>query len=395
MMKKLLFAALSLLLAQTSVLADNPNAYFSAVCPSGQTLFYSIDANGRGASVTWPNFEDGDYWAGYTKPSGRIVIPDSVTWVYEGVAHTYPVYCVGQNCFNGCTGITTVVFPETIIAFEPSAFAGCTSMDSIIMPQVPPEVFAGQPIGMSDSAAFYIPCGTWQAYYDAHYNQIHTSTSYPPCLEPEADVTLTHLPDNPEQGDNFFITPGVRDYVRCDSVAMIYAQANYPYQFDHWSNGSTKIADTLIVTHDMTLTAFFRLADYEITAVVMPEGTGTVSGTGTYTYNETAILTANPAEGYHFARWEDYSTDNPREYLVDGDRQVIAYFAEGVGINDVDESLLRIFVDGNRIVVEGAEGKEVRIYSADGKQMKNDNLPTGVYLVQVGTLPAYKVMVKN
>ena len=389
-------------MAQTIVLAQNPYAYFTYVCPTGQTLYYSLDANGRGASVTWPNYSDGDYWYGYEKPTGRVVIPDTVSWTYEEegvgmVTHYYPVFNVGQNCFNGCTGITAVVFPETITAFEPSAFAGCTSLDSIFMPQVPPEVFAGQPIGMSESAAFYIPCGTWQAYFDAHYNNIHTGSAYPPCLEPEAEgVTLTLLSDNEEMGMPYFYTPGVTNYVRCDSVAMVSAEAYYPYQFDHWSNGSTKIADTLFVSHSMTLTAYFTLAEYTIEGVSYDTSMGIVTGSGTYSYNEVATLTAVPNEGYHFVRWDDYNTDNPRQYVVNGDRTFTAFFAEdSVGIGDVDVNKVLVRIEGRRIEVEGAEGQEVRIYSADGKTVRNENLRTGAYLVQVGSSPAIKVIVKE
>lgn len=392
-MKKLFFAAM-LLVAPIMLLAQNPYAYFSAVCPSGQTLYYGVDPNGRGANVTWPNFADGDYWAGYTKPSGDVVIPDSVTWEYDDSSYVFPVYSVSQNCFNGCTGITSVVFPETVIAFEPSAFTGCTSLDSIFMPQVPPELFAGQPTGMSSNAAFYIPCGTYQAYYDAHYNQITTGQIFVPCYEPEAeDLTLTLLSNNPEYGEPTIITKGVNNYVRCDSIAVIYADEAWHYTFDHWSNGSTQICDTLYLDRDSTLTAYFVPSEYTLTVRANSDSRGTATGSGVYTYLDTAELRATAYDGYHFVRWNDNNTENPRLYVVTDDAEIIAYFEEGAGIEDIDASNVRVFARGNRIVVEGGDGMNVDIYSVDGRRVSNGNLPTGVYLVKVGNLPIRKVLV--
>jgi hypothetical protein len=51
-------------------------------------------------------------------------------------------------------------------------------------------------------------------------------------------------------------------------------------------------------------------------------------------------------------------------------------------------------------VVQGATGKEMRVFDLTGREVMNSTrngetlvLPTGVYLVKVGTLPARKVLV--
>ena len=396
-MKKIAYVVLTMVLLPMALKAQNPYAYFTYVCPSGQTLWYSIDANGRGASVTWPHHVDGNFYYGHTKPSGRVVIPDTVRWTYEGTTHVYPVYGVLQNCFNGCTGITTVVFPETVTAFEPNAFAGCTSLDSIIMPTVPPVIYAGQPIGMSDSANFYIPCGTWQAYYEARYYTLHNGgMGHPLCLEPAAEgVSLTLLSDNSEMGVAEFYTPGVIDWVRCDSVAMIYATPMEHYAFDHWSNGSTKVADTLYITSDSVITAYFVVGHHSVEVSSQNEERGTVKGSGSYPYLDTIEIKAIPNPGYHFDHWNDGNTDNPRTLVVDRDYRFMAFFAEGdpTGIRDAVSSDIRIHVADGRIVVEGADGKEVKVFAVDGKQVPNVNLIPGAYMVKVGNLPIRKVVV--
>ena len=64
-----------------------------------------------------------------------------------------------------------------------------------------------------------------------------------------------------------------------------------------------------------------------------------------------------------------------------------------VGIDEVEGQGVRIHSVGNTIVVEGAEGKEVRVYDMMGREVRNEALPAGVYMVRVGDLPARKVVV--
>lgn len=63
-------------------------------------------------------------------------------------------------------------------------------------------------------------------------------------------------------------------------------------------------------------------------------------------------------------------------------------------VEPLDENLsVRIFAAGGRIHVSGADGMKVGIYDIIGRQVANNNLPNGVYLVRVGDLPARKVVV--
>ena len=58
-----------------------------------------------------------------------------------------------------------------------------------------------------------------------------------------------------------------------------------------------------------------------------------------------------------------------------------------------DASPVSITVRNGRIIVEGAPGDTVRIYDMMGREVPNKAVPTGVYLVKVGTRPAQKVVV--
>ncbi len=113
-MKRHILIAVLLAVGIQSVFA----ADFSSVSPSGHTLYYNInDANFHTLTVTYPAAN----WVGYTKPTGTLIIPDTV--VYLGV--TYTVDIIGEDAFNGCSGITGVNLPNTLLIIENNAFYHC------------------------------------------------------------------------------------------------------------------------------------------------------------------------------------------------------------------------------------------------------------------------------
>ena len=89
---------------------------FSAVAPSGQTLYYKI-VNG-GAQVTSQN--DG-YFNYTTFPTGDLTIPSSVT--YNGI--TYSVTSIGHRAFARCGSLTSVTIPNSVTSIGERAFGDC------------------------------------------------------------------------------------------------------------------------------------------------------------------------------------------------------------------------------------------------------------------------------
>lgn len=52
---------------------------FSAVCETGQTLYYNIiDADNHYVALTCPGEVGYNGWEGFTKPTGNIILPESV-----------------------------------------------------------------------------------------------------------------------------------------------------------------------------------------------------------------------------------------------------------------------------------------------------------------------------
>ena len=102
---------------------------FSAISPSGQTLYYYINYSG-GVSVTYPGTSAHSPWTGYTRPTGALIIPSTVT--YGGT--TYSVTSINYYAFQYCSGLTSITIPNSVTSIEDLAFYGCSSLTSLAIP---------------------------------------------------------------------------------------------------------------------------------------------------------------------------------------------------------------------------------------------------------------------
>ncbi len=118
---------------------------------------------------------------------------------------------------------------------------------------------------------------------------------------------------------------GGGSYPLGDSVT-IEAVPNAGYEFLQWHDSITDNPRDILFTQDTTFTAYFGLAEYTITTVVSPEGTGTVTEGGIYHYGDTITLVAVADSSYLFLRWDDGNTENPRDVIVTQSATFIAYF---------------------------------------------------------------------
>ncbi len=204
--------------------------------------------------------------------------------------------------------------------------------------------------------------------------------------------TVTVLVDNPATGS---IT-GSGVYEDGSSVTITAFPAD-GYRFDHWSTGSIDNPYTLTVTSDTTITAFFEeIETHTVTVLVDDPATGSVTGGGVYEEGSSVTITAYPADGYRFDHWSTGSTDNPYTLTVTNDTTIICYFVSNggtQGIGEAGEDDVRISMYNGRIFVEGITNEEVRVYDITGRITNNRVLPSGVYIVKIGQLPARKVVV--
>lgn len=81
-------------------------------------IYYNKNSVGRSVSVTCKGSSPYDYANEY---SGAVTIPASVT--YSG--KTYSVTSIGSYAFEDCSGLTSVVIPNSVTSIGRYAFYGC------------------------------------------------------------------------------------------------------------------------------------------------------------------------------------------------------------------------------------------------------------------------------
>ena len=317
-MKKWVFMSLYLLALLFLAPTSSCLAYdFSAVAPSGQTLYYNI-SNGT-AMVTYEvNLWESGHSIRYTTfPSGELVIPDTVT--NNGIA--YPVTAIDWEAFYGCSGLTSVVIPNTVYYIGPSAFEGCsgvtsmtipesatyitsaafancTGLTSIVLPNsmltIASDLFSGctnltsVTIGSAltriESYAFndcvnltsvYLLCNNPPQLYDyAFFSSSgttplpHTATFYVKCGSTSAYNTAWGAGYTfSENWIPYILNIGVSDptmgsvFVEATACGqgILTATANYGYLFEGWEDGDTNNPRAVTLTHDTSFTAVFSL----------------------------------------------------------------------------------------------------------------------------------------
>ena len=114
-MKRVIIIALAITLGINSFAYD-----FSAVCESGQTLYYNItsDTEPYTVEVTRQNL---------AMQAGNLIIPESVS--YNGVE--YSVTCIGIWAFVQCSELISVSIPNSVTNIDNSAFRDCYSLTSV------------------------------------------------------------------------------------------------------------------------------------------------------------------------------------------------------------------------------------------------------------------------
>lgn len=423
-MKKQVFLLFAALFFSQAVSAQKNYDYdFSAVAPSGQTLYYNIASGGTEAYVTYPCHSGIDYWESHTKPTGNLIIPDSVT--YNGTS--YLVTVIRNDAFRNCNGLTSVTIPNTVTAIWSLAFYDCSGLTSATISYgvtsigsyafgncklltsvtIPNSViYIGNEAFMNCSGltSVTIPNSVTSIGEAAFYNCTGmTSVTIPNSFISIGEIafykcsalTSVTIPNSVTS-----IGPGA--FQKCSGLQEITFLNPTPP--DIGDNAFLEISSEAVVNIPCGSLALYAVRlpyitnfveqMFEFSAMSNDESKGTVQIlTEPSCTNHNAVLYAVPADGYHFDHWSTGSTENPYTLTVTTDTTIIGYFVSNSDINETEANDIHISVLNGQISVEGMANEELRVYDITGRLVRNHSLPSGVYLVKVGTLPARKAVV--
>ncbi len=143
-MKKL-FAIILMALAINGI-AQGSHFDFYITNSTGYEIYYRItDADLHQVVVTYPCQYGDNYWWGYDKPEGKLILMDTVT--YNGTDYT--LVGIDDHAFCGCSGLRgTFEFPESIQTIGAGAFKGCSNLSGnlvlpAVMTRIEDEAFSG------------------------------------------------------------------------------------------------------------------------------------------------------------------------------------------------------------------------------------------------------------
>ena len=69
-------------------------------------------------------------YGGYGEYTGKVIIPSTVTYGYK----KYSVTSIGYRAFEGCSGLTSIVIPNSVTSIGNYAFSNCSGLTSIEIP---------------------------------------------------------------------------------------------------------------------------------------------------------------------------------------------------------------------------------------------------------------------
>ena len=286
-------------------------------------IWYDFDNSTKTASVTYHGRSYSSYSHEYL---GKVVIPASV--VYNAV--TYAVTSIGYGAFYYCTGLTSVTIPTSVTSIGYSAFSICTGLTSVTIPNsvtsigdyafesctgltspvYNAHVFAFMPT--SYSGAYTIPDGIESIAGGAFYectgltsvtipNSV-TSIGYSAFCSCSSLTSVTI--------GNSVTSIGREAFLYCTALTSIYATCGDLERVKQLFNNDSRVKYAPL-KYSITYNVNIR----EAGSVQIPE-------------NECGdVITAIPNYGYHFDKWSDGNTDNPRTITLTQDTAFVANFA--------------------------------------------------------------------
>ena len=249
--KKALRTALIVLLLSVVGMTKGYAYDFSAVCPTGQTLYFNItDEENHYVELVDPMGSPYPGWNDYTTPSGIISLPSTV--YYNDTV--YSVTSIGNYAFYYCSGLISVEIPNSVTSIGYYAFYDCSGLISIsVLADNPPAFRYNSFYGVNKGIPVYVACGNAEAYTVANWGGFSSFIEY--C---GGTVFVAASP-----GEGGMVMGG--GVFGADEVCTVMATENEGYDFAGWTR------DGMIVSLFVEY-SFYVFGDIDLVAHFVPEG---------------------------------------------------------------------------------------------------------------------------
>ena len=399
-----------------------------SVASIGENAFYLFRHLEYYGNATYA--ADNLYWGAFSLNGvhdGNFIYSDSThttltCYLGNGPHVTIPstVDTIGQGAFIACEGLTSVTIHDGVSHLSNHAFAYCINLPSITLPTgltaIDDEVFAS----CHALTAIHIPDSVTSIGYAAFaYCSSLTSVNLPEGLDTIdfcAFMECRALPAITFPSSVTYI--GGMAFVYCTSLMDVYALRDSTPEvvgLAFWRTPDSAVVHVpcgSLESYTSEWSSYFDSISEEMmhTLTLLPsdETMGWVEVLTEPDCQQDAVVQAVPANDYHFEGWsitpgyQNLVTDNPLTIAVTEDMTLVAHFApDGVGIGEIEKGELIIGIIGTSLSVNNPDGEAISVYDIAGRQLATSHLSIftyqlsnpGVYLVQVGSRPAQKVVV--
>lgn len=268
--------------------------------------------------------------------SGEYTIPDGIQSICGRV-------------FEDHQGLTGIQFPSSVTSIFWKAFANCNGLTSVVLPPN---------LGAVSDATFANCANLQNVTITSNIGNIGVS-AFSGC----SSLTTVNLPEteSPCSIKN-------SAFWGCSSLRSIVIPSSVDYFGYNVFEGATSLK-RIVVKRSTPASLFdnsLHIAEFE---------------DDTYTTVDTLVVPCGAAQAYRAA---DYWNEIP---VIEEDCNSID------GIDGIAASDIIVRAEGNRIVVEGADGEPVHVFDVMGRAVRNGNLSAGVYVVKIGRHAARKIVV--